>query len=76
MGGQNEPLGLIATMTHIPENASSTHLLTLIPNVLNPTKKESWSWRFEDERDPTSLMSNLVAWVIATFKVEIREGNP
>lgn len=21
-------------------------------------------------------MSNLVAWVIATFKVEIREGNP
>lgn len=37
----NEPLELIATMTHIPENASSTHLLTWIPNVLNSTKTES-----------------------------------
>lgn len=39
--GQNEPLELIATMAHIPENASSTHLLTWIPYVLNSTKTES-----------------------------------
>lgn len=41
MSCQNESLELIATMTHIPENASSTHLLTWIPNVLNSTKRES-----------------------------------
>lgn len=41
MEGQNEILGPLAAMTHIPENAASTHLLTLMPNVLSSTQKES-----------------------------------